>query len=76
MTLRLTHAHREQQAKLQLRSLLSAEARRWRLRRAQLSASEPSVAARFELSIVDDELAQIRQSLAWLETATTPRRIR
>lgn len=73
---RSTYAYREHQAKLQLRNLLSAEIRRWKLRRAQIAATEPTVAARFELSIIDDELAQLHQSFAWLETATTPRRIR
>lgn len=71
-----TYAHREAQAKLLLRRLLVAEARRWKLRRAQLGAAAPSVAARIELSLVEDEMLLIDQTRAWLERATIQRRIR
>lgn len=71
-----TYAYRERRTKRLITRVLLAEAHRWRLRRAQLSAQEPSVAVRFEVEQIDEELAVIEQSLVWLADATKPRRVR
>lgn len=66
--------HLEKQAKFHVRKLLEIEAQRWRARRAQVMRANATVASRFELSIIDDELEQIKRTRIWLDRTEVPRR--
>lgn len=71
-----TYAYREQQTKRLLKRLLADDSKRWRTQQRRVLSQPPSVATRFELSLIEDRLAEIAEARTWLETATLPRRIR